>query len=39
MSHDECIRTVPAKKKKKKKGHTVLCESGLTVYENSKKAK
>lgn len=27
------------KKKKKKKGHTVLCESGLTVYENSKKAK
>lgn len=35
MSHDECIRTVPAKKM----GHTVLCESGLTVYENSKKAK
>lgn len=23
----------------KKMGHTVLCESGLTVYENSKKAK
>lgn len=38
MSYDECIRTVPAKKKKKM-GHTVLCESGLTVYENSKKAK
>lgn len=37
MSYDECIRTVPAKKKKM--GHTVLCESGLTVYENSKKAK